>query len=232
MVLKNRGFIDDIDTVYYQKCNNHELFKMLNSNKAYDRTSAIRILSKRVPIDDLSLVLLDLLTKETALYTKLELSDALAKGTPKTCRMMIPYLGIIGSNQYKSIPDKVSKKISYPLPRDIIARTISRMSVDCFDVMLEVLDSGDLTKISEGLDAIGFMAFYNKELKHLEHFNQIKDVTMKYRDNKLILWKCITCFSAFPLEESKQYLQLLKASESHSTILLEIERSLKLISER
>lgn len=227
--LEKRGFVKEIDTLPYHDYLDSQLFQLLTSKKANERTIAVRLLARRLPIDDLAQLLLDLLAKESSLYTKIEIGKALEMGTSKTCQMMGSYLGTIGSNQYQEIPAKVSKKISYPLPRDIVARIMGRMTTNNIDTMIAVLNSNEISKISEVLDAIGFLVFYHPELSTYQNFQQIKKIATKYLNNKLILWKCITCFSAFPLEESEQFLTLLKTTENHLTILMEIDRSLILI---
>ena len=40
---------------------------------------------------------------------------------------MVEYLGQIGNNQHKVLPTNGFNKKSYPLPRDIIARTLAHM---------------------------------------------------------------------------------------------------------
>ena len=226
--LKIRGYIDDIIINY--NLNKEELNELLESRDAYNRSIAIRILSNN-NINDCQLTkkMLEKLSNEKALYTKIEICNYLEKGNQETVKLMIEYLGLIGKNQYKEIPPLPSKKISYPLPRDIIARTLGRMDKNIINLLFEFLEKKDIYKIREIIDSIGFMIFYNTELDILNNFNIIKNIIEEYEFDKLILWKCITCLSAFKREESINLLLKLKAKEKNNTILLEIDRSLNII---
>lgn len=226
--LKIRGYIDDIIINY--NLNKEELNELLESRDAYNRSIAIRILSNN-NINDCQLTkkMLEKLSNEKALYTKIEICNYLEKGNQETVKLMIEYLGLIGKNQYKEIPPLPSKKISYPLPRDIIARTLGRMDKNIINLLFEVLEKKDIYKIREVIDSIGFMIFYNTKLDTLNNFNIIKNITEEYEFDKLTLWKLITCLSAFKREESINLLLKLKAKEKNNTILLEIDRSLNLI---
>lgn len=229
--LQKRGYLEDIDLTKYNTYEKEQIFKLLNSKLAIERTIAIRIISKKHDKNDLDIIsiLLERLLEEKALYTKLEICNFLEEGDKNTCEMMINYLGKIGNNQHKQVPLQVSKKKSYPLPRDIIARTLGKMSLNNIHILLSVLKDNDLSKISEALDSIGFMIFYNQELSTLDNFNKIRDTTEKYFENDLILWKCVLCLSAFRSDENEKYLNSLKSRITNNTILLEIDRSLKLI---
>ena len=145
---------------------------------------------------------------------------------------MISYIGKIGNNQYKTLPDKVSDKKSYPLPRDIIARTLGKMSVSVFPVLTKVLYSGDIQKISEILDAIGFMTFYNQNLSTLTNARLVFETLEKFSDNNIIIWKSVLCLSAFPLIQCKEYLTDIKNKNYNNIIGKEAERSLRLIDAR
>lgn len=108
------------------------------------------------------------------------------------------------------MPEAVSLKKSYPLPRDIIARSLGKMSIYIFPALIDILKTEDVEKISEVLDAIGFMVFYNSELATLNNATIIYTIITKYEENPLIIWKCILCLSAFPLEESRIILTNIK----------------------
>ncbi len=229
--LQKRGYVEDTDLTKYNNYEVEQLYKLLNSKIAIERTTAIRLISNNNDSDDLHFnsLLLEMLLKEKALYTRLEICNALEKGNQDTCKMMINYVGKIGNNQHKQVPSKVSKKKSYPLPRDIIARTLGKMNLNNLNVLLSVLNDNDFSKISEVLDSIGYMIFYNQELNTLDNFKSIKKTTEKYFENELILWKCVECLSAFKLVENEKYLNSLKSRIKNNTILLEIDRSLKFI---
>lgn len=176
------------------------------------------------------LFLLNILSNEKSLYTKIELCKSLEKGNEFTANLMCKNIGDIGKNQHKS-PKKPSKKNSYPLPRDIIARTLSKMDKSIINILISNLnDNNNELKISELLDAIGFLTFYNSELAIVENFNEIKNIFFKFKESELITWKICICCSAFPINESKDVLKHIKNVTNNENILLEVERSLKIIS--
>lgn len=127
--LRRRGYIEDINIEKYTLLNKSEVLKLLDSKEAYERTIAIRLLSNYKGIEKLEFNkdIICRLTREKSLYTKIEIGSALENGDYETLIEMFEYLGKIGNNQYKELPKEVSKKISYPLPRDIIARTTKKM---------------------------------------------------------------------------------------------------------
>lgn len=228
--LRKRGMIDQIDIKQYFREKDEVLYSMINSKMAIERTVAVRVLAERCLNDkEFVAVILERLCKEKSLYAKLEICSVLEKGNIETARQMIKYLGVIGDNQHKKLPDMVSKKVSYPLPRDIIARILSKMSPTVFDVLLEALEGNNENMIAEVIDAIGFMVFYNNHLVTSKHAQYIYDVIEKYGSNEIILWKAILCLSAFPLEDSIKVLESLKSVYKDKLLSDEANRSLKLI---
>lgn len=206
---------------------------LVNSNSAIERSVAVRLLSSKTSDDDvLTLTLLNRLCIEKSLYTKLELCTALEKGDITTARQMIEYLGVIGTNQHKTLPNHVSKKISYPLPRDIIARSLGRMDICVFPALLEVLHSKDVMKLLEVIDAIGFMVFYHQELSSIQNLKYMTDLIDLYSSNEMIVWKATICLSAFTLNESINYLNALITRYNQQIIKDEVVRSKNLILRR
>jgi hypothetical protein len=209
------------------------LYEMIHSQTASERSAAIHILGERHR-SELRFVtaVLERLRKEKSLYTRLEICSALEQGNVEAARRIVKYLGAIGNNQHKTLPDRVSRKISYPLPRDIIARVLSKMSPEVFDALTEVLGQEDAGMIAEALDAIGSMVFYNQQLATPEHVQPIYDAMEKYRDHQVVLWKSVMCLSAFPLESSVRALEEIKAVCPGTVISDEADRSLRLINSR
>lgn len=231
--LQKRGMIVQNDIFLYIKETDEILYQMINSKIATQRTIAIHILAERLQNDmKFETVILERLCKEKSLYTKIEICSALEKGNAEIARLMIKYLGAIGNNQYKELPNHISKKVSYPLPRDIIARTLSKMSPTIFEVMLNTLENNNDSIISEVIDAIGFMAFYHKQLVTPKHAGYIYDVMQKCKGNQIILWKSVLCLSAFPFESSIKILEEIKNEYPESLLSFEASRSLKLIADR
>lgn len=229
--LRKRGMIEQSDIDKIMSLSYSKLMDLVNAKLPAERSAAIHLLSDKVGCDkeDFIEILLIRLSIEKSLYTKIEICNALEKGKVKTARRMVEYLGCIGNNQHKCLPDKVSKKISYPLPRDIIARSLAKMDRSILPVLIEVLRSENETKISEVIDAIGFLVFYHQELATIETLNYLIDVMNIYSNNDVVVWKCVLCLSAFPVQKSIDILNFITDKGDNNIIIDEALRSLNLI---
>ena len=157
-----------------------ELAKELHNPDPCRRTAAAYCLHPET--EGVAELLLEQLCRETCLYTRIAVCESLEKGGRAAAEKMIPYLGRVGKNQHRSLPDKVSAKKSYPLPRDLIARTLAGMDIAVFPLLLDVLDTGDRWKISEALDAVGFMAFYHPSLVSEKNADRVIRLLKKESD--------------------------------------------------
>lgn len=204
-----------------------ELAKELHNPDPCRRTAAAYCLHPET--EGAAELLLEQLCRETCLYTRIAVCESLEKGGRAAAEKMIPYLGRVGKNQHRSLPDKVSAKKSYPLPRDLIARTLAGMDPAVFPLLLDVLDTGGTWKISEALDAVGFMAFYHPSLVSEKNADRVIRLLKKESD-EIIQWKALLCLSAFPVPEG---IRVLKEFAGRTDLLgAEAARSLKLIDGR
>jgi len=230
--LQSRGYITENEIIRFRAYNDEELFKFTKSTRPLERTVAVNILSERKGVNDKDFVsyLLKMLCMERKLYTKLEICKVLESGDSNTARQMVQYLGLIGNNQYRSLPENPSKKRSYPLPRDIIARTLANMNVDVLPVLIDVLDSGDEIKLSECIDAIGYFVFYHPNIDYKLALDSILNIMVAYEDKDIIFWKCVVCLSAFKTERSIKRLQNIHQNSKSNLLILEAKRSLQLMN--
>lgn len=228
--LRKRGFPDKDDIAYAKKLTTEELYQQFNAGAA-ERSAAVIALRERLSIDDELYItfLLSRLTIEKFLYTKIEICNSLESGTETVAHMMCTYLGRIGNNQYQTVPDVISKKKSFPLPRDIIARSLGRMNIKVFPVLLDYAQKAEKGQLSELLDAIGYMAFYNPDLSTIANFNSILHLYNKYKNDELIIWKLALCCSGFAMQESVDLLNNMMIVSVNSTIIAEAQRSLRLM---
>lgn len=154
--LRNRGYIYAEDTYDYTDFSKTELLELLKSKEAYKRTIAVNLLSNKYELDnDMINLFCSMLLQEKKLYTKIELCNALLKASVDSAKTMVNYWGFIGNNQYKELPDKEFNKKSYPLPRDIIARTLAHMGVDVLPELTKILKTDNINAIREVIDSIG-----------------------------------------------------------------------------
>lgn len=236
--LKKRGFVEDSELESYRRLPEAELLSLMDSGEAWQRTIAFRILffSSFFTREEEIRLLLEKLISEKALYTKIEICKILEKGNATTAAIMYEYLDKIGTNQHLVIPEikGVSKKKSYPLPRDIIARSFGRMDTSVFSIWLSRLNMATDNEriISQALDGLGYMAFYNPEVAISRNFKALSKTYDTYRKSDLIVWKLAMCCAAFPLSESKELLYLIQKESVHPTIQAEAERSMRLILKR
>jgi hypothetical protein len=226
--LKTRGFAADDDINKASSLSYTQLCEAMDSPSAVLRTVTVKLLAKHKDSGEEMLPLfVERLGKEQALYTRLALCEALACGGIAAALLLVPCCGKIGSNQYKSLPPRPSKKTSFPLPRDIAARTLGTMGTEIAPVLRQaLLNGGD--SISELVDAFGYLASKNPELDTVENAAVIESVLAKYHGCELIMWKCIVALSAFPKGRNEEMLQQLEASGRPELIKAEARRSLSL----
>lgn len=219
--LKNRGFVDEEVISQFKYTSREELLVLLESKLATKRTIAAKLLTKykdNITLDRLVKALLN----EKKLYTKIALSEAIAIFGKSGAQSLVPYLGSVGKNQHKELPEKPFKKKNYPLPRDIIARTICKIGNPALDDLRLGLHSGKREQILEAIDAIGFISYYENERTC---FEDIVGLFEKYEADSLVIWKLIRALQAFP---NKRSVGILKTYEnSHiEQLRWEAQRSL------
>lgn len=232
--LKKRGYLEKGDERKYSAFTPQQLMDKISMEPPSERTAIIVALRSKCFAEDehYNRLLLEWLRMERALYTRLELCSSLEMGNAITAEIMCEYIGGIGNNQYKLVPNEVSKKKCYPLPRDLIARSLGRMNPCVLPVLTNHLIFEEKSKVSELLDAIGYMIFYHPELATSIHFNNIKLTYDRFVKDELIVWKTTRCCSAFPIEQSEKLLLSIKEAATHQTIIEEAERSLRFIYKR
>lgn len=222
---KNRGFVAEGDEKAYSSRTNDELINLLNSDLAIERTIGARIFACRN--HEFVENLLTALETEQKLYPKIEICRSLANFGEHSVIGLIQRLGKIGNNQHPTPSDEPGKKTSYPLPRDIAARTLIRIGTKALPALSDVLKEEDPLKISEAIDAIGFICNSGGQDKYLE---PLIDCYHKFSSNNLIRWKIIRAMSAFP--ESIVFLKKQFQIENVTAIKQEIERSIRMIERK
>ena len=219
--LQTRGYFSSRVENEFTKKSFDELIELLNSKSAVERTVSARLISKTKNPKSIPFLCLSL-KKEKKLYTKIEICNSLVSYGKSTLPELVKLLGKIGNNQHKHIPKTKFKKNSYPLPRDIVARIIIRIGKDALPLLIENLKSNDTLKISETIDAIGYICFYNKQE---EIMVDLINCYENYSENELVKWKIIRALSAFP--ESEKFLTNEYEIIENDRLKQEIKRSIK-----
>ena len=223
--LESRGYVAEGMENDYPDTSFEQRIKLLTSKLPTDRTLGARLLSG-CPDSSAIDYLIDALKIEKKLYPKIEISNSLVSFGLDAVVSLTALLGKIGVNQHSEVPAEGFKKGSYPLPRDIAGRTLIRIGPVALPHLLEVLDTPDLIQLSEAIDAIGFICFYDYQPNVVGY---LEDCFYRNSNHDLIKWKILRALSAFPESELflKEQLELASAS-----LKSEIERSLSLIAKR
>ena len=226
-----RGYITNDDLSIAINMTSVDLLKQVNSPDSIQRSSAVRILAQRNDINYLAFIdlLLQRLAIEKALYTRLEIANVLESADEKAIFKIIKYLGKIGNNQHNDLNTIItSKKKSYPLARDIIARILAKTNPKYISIFYETLKNGTPQQQKEILDSIGYMIFYNPVLASIQNLQSIINTLLNASDD-IIKWKCLTVLSAFNLKENIDFLIDYTNKETNKKLLQEAQRSLNII---
>lgn len=219
-----RGYADEEMIQAAKLKTEAELIKDLNSKLAWERSAAVYALKQP---DRFASLYLEMLSKEKKLYTRLAYSEVLAAGGERCAQELSEWLGMIGNNQHQSI-GLTSKKKSYPLPRDLIARIMAKMDGKILPILFAQSIFSDEKKLSEALDAIGFMVFYHPALASDQQLHQILRLFDEC-ENEVIHWKAVTALSAYPTPAACRFLEGLYRT-GNPRLQPEIQRSLNLLA--
>lgn len=225
--LRNRGYIEDNELEQYCHLTKLQLIELLQSNIASDRTIAAKLLETYKDIEVIK-VLISSLIIEKKLYTKIALSESIGTYGEEASKILIEYLGEVGNNQHKFLPDKPFRKKNYPLPRDIIARTMCKIGKPALKSLRSCLYKGEYTQILEAIDAIGFISYYEADTTSL---NDIIQLFNKYKDDSLMIWKLLRSLQAYKDEKVLELLSIYSTS-SIKQHKWEAKRSIEQINRR
>jgi hypothetical protein len=224
--MQNRGFVDTGEENKFNTLNRLDLLQLLSSKISVERTSAARLIKKYKEADTVK-ALCSALEKEKKLYTKLEICNSLTQMGTISLPQLIGLLGKIGNNQHKEVDKKEFKKSSYPLPRDIVARTIVRFKTDALPFVDRYITTYNKIATPEAIDVVGHICFYNNNnYNHLKLINIIETNP----DNDLLRWKVIRALSAFC--SSTNFLENQLSYTNNKYIIREIKRSIDLIKKQ
>jgi hypothetical protein len=224
--LELRGYVDAGIEKKYIHLSTEQRTDLLKSNSPTERTIGARLLTNYSNVSAIE-HLIEALVLEKKLYPKIEICNSLVSFGKESVGPLILLLGKIGENQYREIPETVFKKKNFPLPRDVAARSLIRIGLPALPDLLKCLKSDNLSVLSEAIDAIGHICFYNKSTNV---YRALKECINTIYINDLIRWKIYRAMSAFP--ESRSFLMQQKLTTGNEYLKIETERSLKLINNR
>ncbi|MEL7671583.1 MAG: HEAT repeat domain-containing protein [Methanobacterium sp.] len=222
---RKRGQISSEELGAYVEFEAEHLIEMLNSDNPPERTIAATILGNRRDEKGI-LSLCDSLKKEKALYSRIAMSEALGKMGETAVPPLIKLLGQIGNNQEKELPEKYFNKKSFPLARDMAARTIVKIGKPATPYLIEVVEKQNDYILQQAVDALGGIAAKTCDRSALPVLLNGLD-----SNNEITLWKIIRSLSGFK-HSSEALPPLLNILESdyNAAIIWESARTLGQIS--
>lgn len=223
--LKKRGYLLDEILPNYKYMSLHEKIELLQSKTATNRTLGALLLKENKTSTTVN-YLIDALKTEKKLYCKIEICNTLSELKELAVIPLIACLGKIGNNQHKTVPQKAFLKDSYPLPRDIAARTLIRIGEIAIPELLKHLKTKNQRVLSELIDAIGHINF-NTTVKNI--YPLLKACYLQNNSNELVQWKIIRAMCG--VYESKTFLEQQFNKLKNQRLKQEAKRSLRLITE-
>ncbi|MFA0834233.1 MAG: HEAT repeat domain-containing protein [Methanobacterium formicicum] len=228
---EKRGQISPNDTVPYSDFSTEDLIEMLSAENPQERTISAVLLRNR---NDKMVIkpLCTALKNERSLYSRIAISEALSQiGEPAT-PCLIQFLGEIGKNQETELPLKYFKKKSFPLVRDMAARTLVKIGEPATPYLIEVLETGNEFKVQQAIDALGAISAKTGDKRALNVLiaimRQVENVDVVESDrDQLTLWKITRALSGFQNSKEATYplIAILK-SDYEPPIIWEALRSL------
>ncbi len=195
---KKRGQISKKDIEKYVDFKSPDLIEMLNDDDPKIRTIAATILEDKKSKESIE-PLCAAIKKEKALYSRIAMSEALGKLGEEAVPPLIKLLGQIGSNQETELPKKYFNKKSFPLARDMAARTIIKIGKSAAPYLMKVVHEDDIYVSQQAIDALGGIAAKTGDERALPLLIECLE---KYSGDNLTLWKTIRALSAFKNVES------------------------------
>lgn len=207
---RKRGEVDDKFVNQFTALPTSDIAALLKNISAQKRSAAAIILSRRTDINYIP-NLIEQLKSENALYTKINICNALSGFGEIVVPELLTLLGKVGKNQHYDLPLKGFYKSNYPLPRDIIARTLIRIGEPVLKYIEPFIRENEEDSILEAIDVIGHISFYtnnnSSEDLLIEIFN-------KSHYNVLLRWKIIRAFQGFNSQRINKILVELISSEA------------------
>lgn len=220
-----RGQITTEEKKSFSKKPVDDLLQLLTSPTPSDRTGAAYALGNvepQVVVEPLC----QQLAVEKQLYCRIAIADALVNIGSPAVPWLIGLLGKIGSNQEFGLPTKGFLKTSYPLPRDIAARTLCRMGKPASVELRSFIEHSEtLFAIEQAIDAFGHIAFTSRSKSTAQPLIQ---ATKRFPDDKMITLKVARCLSAFGHDSDAQHFLAATLQSAEIGLQFEAARSMVL----
>lgn len=190
---QKRGQVSAEELKQYEDTSDYELSILLKSDDSKKRTIAASLIGNKKILEMIP-QLCKCLVDEKLLYSRIAISEALGKMGEPAVNPLLSLLGKIGNNQETGLPEKYCEKRSYPLVRDMAARTLVKIGRPASPGLIKQIKSGDSFETQQAIDAIGGIASRNDDKRPLPI---LLEVYIEYSDNEVTTWKIIRSLSAF-----------------------------------
>jgi HEAT repeat protein len=195
---QKRGQIESSLLIALATFSDKELANLLQSKLSTERTIGATLLGQR-KAKEFVVSLCAALRFEKALYSRIAICEALESIGKESVEPLSQLLGKIGNNQEIKLPEKYFEKKSYPLTRDIAARTIIRIGEPAIDKLIELSTTKDNYLLSQIIDTLGGLLHATGDLRILKRLTIIFE---ENKQNEFLLWKTIRAFSATENKET------------------------------
>lgn len=219
---KSRGQVSAIEISQNGNLSDESVLMLLQSSNPQERTIGAAIIGDR-KLASVTSLLCEALRVETHLYPRIAMSEALGKMGIHAVIPLINLLGKIGNNQETCLPIKYFNKKSYPLPRDIAARTLTKIGIEAIPGLTNRIVSSDGFETQQAIDALGSIASKLNDSSPLE---AILLALKKYSANEMTTWKIVRALSGFKFAEAVYPLLLIAENHPEAAVRWEAIRSI------
>ena len=207
---QKRGQVSKEEVQQYESATVEELKMLINGNDSKKRTIGAFLIGNKKILEMIPHLCKSLLI-EKSLYPRIAISEALGKMGEPAVVPLISLLGKIGKNQETELPKKYFEKKSFPLARDMAARTLVKIGKPAIPGLIQQIKSGDNFETQQAIDAIGGIVSKTYDDRPLII---LLEALIDYSDNEITVWKIIRALSAF--KHSKVIEPLLRMINSHT----------------
>lgn len=194
---QKRGQVSAAEIKRYEETSVNELSSLLNSAEPKKRTIAATLIGNKKILKIIP-QLCESIILEKSLYPRIAMSEALGKMGEPAVVPLISLLGKIGSNQEKELPQKYFAKKSFPLARDMAARTLVKIETTAIPHLMAKITTGTQFEIQQALDAIGGIISRTKDFRPLP---VLLHALTAYSSDEITTWKLIRTLSVFKSNE-------------------------------
>lgn len=165
---------------------------------------------------------------EKALYSRIAMSESLGNMGVVAVPNLIEQLGRIGNNQEKELPSKYFKKKSFPLQRDLAARTLVKIGRPALPYLShKISHNEDVFAREQAVDAVGGITFKTNDQSAVDVIIQTIHENTDDQNNRVLYWKSIRALSGFKKNRSAfDVLIPILEAKNEAPILWETMRSI------